>query len=270
MKGCNIIMPMLLIGLIAAGIVIYGSEFDNWFKEVTGNSEETGDEDDSGNNSDGSPTSSPISYIQCDDPELCCNGLTSNCDKRVNEIMFATSHNAMSTVEDNFVGANHLRKLEASLENGFRAFMLDLCSCNGVPSFCHGSCFFGERNPAEVFEAIVVFLNENPSEIIILEFQVDENGDLFALYDIMEAVEGFVNRIYVHDGSDEWPLLSTLVSSDKRILLFQHDGANCNIDGNCPEGFMWTYTHMFQTSFEIDNSEDLLNVSGCSITRGKI
>lgn len=269
MKGCAIILPMLFIGLIAAGILIYGSEFDDWFDSVNGNPKETEEIDNGSPSGSPSPSSSPFSFIQCDnDNELCCNGLVNICDKRINEIMFAVSHNAMSTVEDNFIAANHLRRLETSLENGYRGFMLDLCRCDGAPSFCHSSCFVGERSPAEVFTAFNKFLSENLSEVIILEFQVEDDGDLFGLYSIMQGIEGFVDRIYVHNSSDDWPLMSTLVNSDKRILLFQHDGENCNVDGNCPEGFLSTYTHMFQTSFEIDNIEDLLDTSGCAVTRG--
>lgn len=44
-----------------------------------------------------------------------CNGLESNCNLRVNELMFATLHNAMSSIEDGFYGPSHALRLEVSL-----------------------------------------------------------------------------------------------------------------------------------------------------------
>jgi hypothetical protein len=44
-----------------------------------------------------------------------CNGLASNCGWRVNEIMFAGVHNAMSSKDDGFVPWNNLSPLEVSL-----------------------------------------------------------------------------------------------------------------------------------------------------------
>lgn len=43
-----------------------------------------------------------------------CNGLASNCYQRVNELMFATLHNAMSTEEDGFSEPSHSLRLEVS------------------------------------------------------------------------------------------------------------------------------------------------------------
>lgn len=43
-----------------------------------------------------------------------CNGLESNCGLRANEVMFATLHNAMSSIEDSFYGPSHAWRLEVS------------------------------------------------------------------------------------------------------------------------------------------------------------
>lgn len=50
--------------------------------------------------------------------EACCNGLENNCRLRVNEMMWATVHNAMSSVEDGFVAANNRRQLEVRTLKG--------------------------------------------------------------------------------------------------------------------------------------------------------
>ena len=44
-----------------------------------------------------------------------CNGLATNCQRRVNEIMYASVHNAYSALEDNFLVAyNNILSLEVS------------------------------------------------------------------------------------------------------------------------------------------------------------
>jgi hypothetical protein len=80
------------------------------------------------------PTEGPTyPFIQCGaDQTNCCNGLETICDLGVNEILYATLHNAMATFEDGFLfGPNHRFQLEGSLEAGYRGLNLDLCNCGG-------------------------------------------------------------------------------------------------------------------------------------------
>ena len=76
-------------------------------------------------------------FMQCPNNGSCCNGLTTNCDMRVNEILFATAHNANHHTG---VGSNHDKSLEDALDAGFRGLQLDFCKCNGNLQFCHGGC----------------------------------------------------------------------------------------------------------------------------------
>ena len=87
----------------------------------------------------------PFQFMQCDPDNTntgqadCCNGLEGICDLRANEIMYATLHNGMATVENGFViGANHISPLEEALEEGYRGLNLDICNCGGEIIFCHG------------------------------------------------------------------------------------------------------------------------------------
>jgi hypothetical protein len=85
-------------------------------------------------------------------------------------------------------------------------------------------CSFGTRDIVDVLLAINDFLDQNPSEIIIipmeLNSEVDQPVDLFELYDIMLEVPGFVDRLYVHpDPADPWPTLGTLVETDQVSII---------------------------------------------------
>ena len=175
------------------------------------------------------PTAAPNSFQfqKCADPTSnCCNGLDSGmCDLRVDEVMFATSHNANSAAETGFlVSPNHQLSLEDSLPAGYRGINVDVCNCGGTLTLCHGICSFGTRDIAEVLLAINDFLDQNPSEIIImpleLNSEVDQPVDIFELYDIMLGVSGFVDKFYVHpDPADPWPTLGTLVETNQVSII---------------------------------------------------
>lgn len=272
----KVALALVVAAAAAIGLYIYGNEEGGWFS--------TEDEDSRAktNQPISFPTMSPIAedlpylqydFIQCpeDLSQPCCNGLSSNCIKRVNEIMFATSHNAMSTRQDSFFAPNHNLNLETSLQAGFRAFMLDLCDCSNGVAFCHSDCILGTRDPSVVFAAIVSFLQDNLSEVILLEFQVEPGSDMFDLFDIMREVDGFVDMMYEHpDTSSNWPLMSQLVDDNKRILVFQHRGPNCQLAGQCPEGFHSTYDYMFETLFSLDSAEELLAYpNSCQVQTGQ-
>jgi len=62
-----------------------------------------------------------------------CNGHVELCDKRVDEVVFATSHNSMSAVrEPDWLFGEHFGGIRAQLEYGIRGFLID--THYGVPS----------------------------------------------------------------------------------------------------------------------------------------
>lgn len=215
---------VLVIILAVAGVLIYlfvpfdASAAQNLIPQPTVSpaTEPTG--------SAGEPTAAPgveISYefMQCQDMSNCCNGLEEICDLGVDEILWATSHNAMATQENGFIfGYNHLYGLETSLKAGYRGLSIDVCNCGGEYQLCHGICQIGARDPTEVFTNIVDFLNENPTEIIMINLQVNsevsDEVDLNYFASLLnDNVAQFSDKLYVHDPSQTWPTLRDLTGS---------------------------------------------------------
>eukprot|EP00984_Skeletonema_dohrnii_P014784 scaffold6278_cov135-Skeletonema_dohrnii-CCMP3373.AAC.13 len=222
-----------------------------------------------------SDATSVPSFMKCpiDSDELCCNGSPQNCELKVNETMFATLHNAMSTEEGDFTfGFNHYKTLEKAMVAGYRGINLDACNCNGKLQFCHNVCDYGERVPQEVFTNVVNFLKEYPSEVIILIFQATtEKGPIVwnDLYDEMKQVEDFEDMLYVHQGEGkEWPLMGDLVKSNKRIVTFYFNGGTCT-DDICPEPFLPFFKYTAETEYQSANLDELRNIQySCQLTRG--
>lgn len=225
-----------------------------------------------------SPTREPIPFSQCDPNSNtpCCNGLESNCEQNVNDIMYATAHNAMSAQENGFSGYNHLFSLEKSLERGFRALMLDLCDCgaDGL-QLCHSICAAGKRDPTVVFDNIYDFLSQNPEEILILVFQIgrDSTGqnpiDLTDLHSVMKGVPGFTDMIYSHpNNAKEWPTLQELIDVNQRLIIFHHEAGDCST-GNCPQGFHYYFQYSVETPFNFQNESELQDhTKSCVLDRG--
>jgi hypothetical protein len=197
----------------------------------------TGEDGNGGSGGDISqPTQAPVAttyqFMQCQDPTSldCCNGLDGICDLRVDQTLFATAHNAMATLEDGFVLLyNHIQPLEEAMVAGYRGLNLDVCNCGGTLIFCHGLCSVGTRSIEEVMTNINQFLDENPSEIIMLLFQinsdVDETVDMIAFANLIQQVSGgqFKDKIYQHPSSDTaWPSLGQLRNpADNRVRSLQ-------------------------------------------------
>lgn len=231
-----------------------------------------------GNDNNGEVGIAVPSFMKCpEDGGLCCNGSPDNCKLRVDEMMFGLVHNAMSSEEGGFfIGYNHKLGLEKALVAGYRGLGLDVCNCNGVLQFCHNVCDLGERMPNEVFTNTVQFLNDYPSEVIVLVFEASkEKGPIVwnDLYAEMTNVPGFTDMIYVHTYGDEWPTMQRLVRQNKRIIIFYYNGGTCTEGDSCSEmrtnGFHFFYNYAKETRFESASVEELQNYDySCEVTRG--
>jgi hypothetical protein len=216
--------------VVVGGILIWRfAPIDEAIDSVLPTFNNTGGGNSPGNG--GGPVSSPtlpptqgdrFEFMQCQDPtQDCCNGVDNICDLGVDDILYATVHNAMATFEDGFLfGPNHRFKLESALEAGYRGINLDVCNCNGVYTFCHGVCSLGSRDVVEVFTSINQFLDDNPNEVLVipmeLNSEVDRQIDIDELYGIMTGVPGFTDKFYAHpDLISEWPTLREAIATNK-------------------------------------------------------
>lgn len=200
---------------------------------------------------------------------MVCNGLTLNCHRRANEIMYATVHNAMSSREHNFLAYNNLLPLEDALRAGFRGLTLDSCDCSRVGiQLCHGLCLAGFRRPVETFMGIVDFMEKNPHEVVVMEVEVGDES-LGPLFDELEQVEGLFDLMYHHPGGDaKWPKLKDMIEMNKRLIIFAHDDTACE-QGECPAGVHPTYDFAFATPFSQKSATGLMAVDEtCSVNRG--
>lgn len=218
------------------------------------------------NRANGSSTRTP--FMRCPETGECCNGLESNCSLRLDELFFATVHNANH--DDKFV-PNHQAPLEEALEAGYRGLMLDVCKCDDEIIFCHSTCAIGRRNATEVFANINLFLRRNPTELIVINFEMSKNAPTpEEIWNLMTVNKSMKKRIYLH-GQGQWPTMRELLLDGRQIVLFQH-----NFNGDCSSGgsgcaprletFFW---YAVETQWDFDDVQALENTDiSCAEHRG--
>lgn len=227
-------------------------------------------------NGDAPPPTYP--FNQCSDQANCCNGLESICELGVDTILYAGIHNAQSTVQEGFfVLPNHQFKAISALDYGFRALNFDIGVCNEELVLVHGLCKLGTTDPSETFTAIQNWLDENPSEVILIPIQIDNSAgggddvDLGKFYNLLNRIDGFTDRMYEKIQGSEWPTLRELIDLDERIIMFHYNGDTCGNAGfNCPPGFHDWFAFAGETRFEYTLAEEFEDKAyACEITRGR-
>jgi hypothetical protein len=226
----------------------------------------------SNSNNSGNTLAPKWSFMQCQDAYTdCCNGLDNGfCDFRVNDVMYGLVHNAMASFEDDFfLLYNQNYNLEAALAAGYRALELDVARCGDdqAIAFYHGQCALGTRDPSIVLENVHSFLQDNPSEIVMLFLQMDDQSvSLDDFYQLMAAVDdengnSLVDMLYSHPlDATEWPTLRELVQSNLRLILFywnQDDCAPGAGGAGCPPGFHYYYRYGVQTLWDFSRIADV-------------
>jgi len=166
----------------------------------------------------------------------CCNGLKSNCQRRLNDVVFATANNAMSSLDEHFLLPHHNFKLEYALDAGYRALILGTCWCGNEFTFCDGTCERGSRNSTEVLTSVRDFLLVNQNEVVVIHFKVYHES-LLDLYHSTQSITGMQDLVYTHTGvGEQWPTMQALIKSNNRLILFQDSQEGCS-DMTCP-GFI--------------------------------
>ena len=82
-------------------------------------------------------------------------------------------------------------------------------------------------------------------------------------------VAGFDDKLYIHNASQPWPTLQTLIDADNRILLFHFNGPTSCANGACPDGFHYWFDFAAETEFNFESADEFADATtSCDITRG--
>jgi hypothetical protein len=171
-----------------------------------------------------------------------CNGSTSLCTRRYDQVSYATTHNAMNNADEAWLLPNQQHGITRQLDDGIHALMLDTYYFEGETQMCHAYCELGHERLADGLAKIKRFLDRRPNDIvsIIFEAYIDEE-------DVEEAFDeaGLLDD-YLHEQpiGQPWPTLRELIDSGKRLVVFTDER------GELPwHHYVWDYASETPYSF---------------------
>jgi hypothetical protein len=145
-----------------------------------------------------------------------CNGSEVLCDRRFDEVVFPTTHNAMSNADDGWIAPNQQHGMKRQLEEGVRGMLIDTHSYLGSAYLCHSSCLLGNKLLVDGLREITAFLQNHPHEVLTLIIE-----DHISAMETEAAfmASGLAEFVYVHPAGSPWPTLRTMIESGRRVLV---------------------------------------------------
>jgi hypothetical protein len=190
-----------------------------------------------------------------DDAALRCNGSAALCDRRFNEVAFATAHNAMSNADDRWLYPNQEHGIARALADGVRGLMLDTHYDRGSTGLCHGVCTFGRRPLVEGLCDVTQFLDAHPGEVVAIQFENHiADGDTVAAV----MASGLGDYVHAQTPGQPWPTLGEMVRGRERLVVFVESG------GGSPSWLMPLFAHSWDTPYSFLTAADF----SCATNRG--
>ena len=185
-----------------------------------------------------------------------CNGHVELCDRRLDEVTMAASHNSMSSTATQFYLPNHLTTMRAQLDQGVRAFMIDTvygraasdgsvrtsfaptdsstlggeaqAAVDAVQTrqtadldeeavyLCHGFCEIGAVDATDELRAVRSWLDDQPREVLVFVVQ-----DATAPEDTAAVFDaaGFADIVHTQAIDEPLPTLREMIDSGRRVFV---------------------------------------------------
>ncbi len=183
---------------------------------------------------------------------LACNGSPALCERAYNDITYPTTHNSTST---GFFATNQVNGMEKQLNDGIRAFMIDLYQYNDQVYSCHKFCFLGGSPISETLNILKKFLDQNPHEVLTILFESHVTGEK-----VESSFQNSKLNSYLYDPTHQkhWPTLLELIKANKRLLIFTE------IKEGGPSWYSPLWDYAFDTSYSVSDTDNF----DCRINRG--
>lgn len=195
--------------------------------------------------------------LACGEPKApaTCNGAAALCDRPLNEITVAATHNAMSNAEEGWLGPNQGWSLRHQLDAGVRGLNLDVYDVDGEATLCHGYCSLGAQPLIEALGEINDFLDETPDAVLLITLESYAGAELVkTTFDD----SGLGDRAIPHPEGADWPTLKTLLANDARVGVWTSDG------GGTTGWYLDQWTDWMDNPYHVERGEEF----PCTVDRG--
>lgn len=199
-----------------------------------------------------------------------CNGSEALCSRRYDQVTYAATHNAYSYAEGgpiSYLFPNQDRPIPDQLAYGIRALGIRPCPYQGGDEAEEGrvytthNCalkgFMGQEPLVDVLSQIRVFLEQNPGEVVTLLAE-----SAVSPAEVAQVFEqaGLLPYLYEHDSQRGWPTLGEMVSSNRRLVVF-----NDSQDPGRPPWQLFMWDHIVDTDYNVTDKAQF----SCEFYRGK-
>lgn len=185
-----------------------------------------------------------------------CNGAEVLCERRYDEVAYATTHNAMSNADEGFQGPNQRHPIACQLEDGVRALMLDTYEYLDDVYLCHVECsFLGRKLLVDGLAEIRTFLERHPNEVVSIIFEAYVSAEVTAA--VFEQA-GLLQYVHTQPPGEPWPTLGAMIDSGRRLVVFS------DRDRGVIPWYHYIWDFAFETHFSNERPEDF----SCAPNRG--
>ena len=200
-----------------------------------------------------------------------CNGATSMCDRRVDQVLWLASHSSMSSSQDGFFAPNHFYGVKESLAIGVRALNLEIHPSNTTGSsqlqLCNGLCSLGNYSLRRDLTTLRNFLVDNKTQVVMLLIR-DRAYNTTLLGQEFEALNmthllwtSNTSSTPANNASFVWPTFTRMIQRNRRIMLF-FDRPRVTDDD--PSWFHYQWDYMFATEERVKTTAAF----SCLVTEG--
>ncbi|KAF2149344.1 PLC-like phosphodiesterase [Myriangium duriaei CBS 260.36] len=196
--------------------------------------------------------SSPVSSTTIVSPEPTntqpCNGWVEFCERSYSNITHVAAHNAPFAVKSN-AASNQKYSLTVQLNDGVRMLTTETQSANGTIFCCHTSCdLLNAGTLLSKLQEVSAWVRMNPYDVVTLLLV---NSEYRPVEDYIASIQdsGLAPYFYVPPKAPlhlkDWPTLSSMILSQKRVVIFMDYNAN---QTSVPY-VLDQYAHMWETPF---------------------
>jgi hypothetical protein len=220
-----------------------------------------------------------------------CNGDAELCDRPYDEVVYAATHNSMSSPDVVFIWPEHDGDIRSQLDAGVRALLIDTHHWTPLVSddqlaaafpllppgaaerifdslgplreqrdgtfLCHNECALGAIPLIDALVTVREFLDENPDEVVSLIVQdaitPEETADAFSR-------AGLDPYLHEHELGTRWATLGELIDRGERLVVFAED------EGPPPGWYHQAFDHMQDTPYQFEQ----IDAFTCAPNRGDL
>ncbi|KAF3405140.1 putative secreted protein [Talaromyces pinophilus] len=183
-----------------------------------------------------------------------CNGYVEFCARNYSNITYVAAHNSPFDRQGN-IASNQQYSVTTQLNDGIRMLQFQVHFQNDTLYLCHTSCdLLNAGTLQDYLTTVTKWLNNNPYEVITI---LMGNYDLVSVGNFTDSIVNSGLSKYAYQppkipmGLDDWPVLSELILTQKRAIIFMDYNAN---QTEVPY-ILDEFTQMWETPFSPTDSD---------------